>query len=698
MILTLSTLLGQLLPSCGWLDLLAGRWSRPAAKSRMSIGHDGLRGMRETAWGGGRWSAVYSLWTYAHRLLHVVGFTAVDHEEVALLSAPLVRLRAANAQRHVLAHAADPRDPSEPLGLVLATDASLEQTLFLLHFAPTDPSGSVAEANRARLATAFPTETSPRAWIAVDQKSGYLSLTAAEANAAVFEVRPATANPSARRGADVSLYFKCAAGTFLSVAAPQSTRVRVCRSVEGRTEVFCMNTMPVAPARNPSVGCVGDPNQATLAAAVQRTKDLPVRLQSVAHGWFVASSPSAPLAAASKKETGWDAFVIEFDHATSMARIRDSRGLYLILSQDLKSFTAGITRDDPTRAAAALSAHVVNPLTSSPIVSRIGPTLSTAIPASPSLCVTDGVSSKPTPVPVHQRKTHSQDPLADCTSSQNNNSPGLQPPPSLTLKNHPIAEPPQNGKSKTTRGREHLHGDDDGDVHCAGDLPRAERFLVSIHDHHDRVTLRSRKGYLSARPNGTVQISQNTTPGIREQFYLRVALPSMMDQSSPSLRLRHYPQGLREVDASIVIPASASVAYEVLRDYDGFQRFIDDCSESALLERKADGTLVVRMCQAHSFLVLTITMSMTLRVEENDQERKIRMDLIQGLGVKLYKGVWHAIERPDGRCGLRVQISSAPAVPAPNFLVDGVMSHAVTATLEQIRNECILRSSGLSDS
>jgi ribosome-associated toxin RatA of RatAB toxin-antitoxin module len=172
----------------------------------------------------------------------------------------------------------------------------------------------------------------------------------------------------------------------------------------------------------------------------------------------------------------------------------------------------------------------------------------------------------------------------------------------------------------------------------------------------------------------------------------------MMDQSSPSLRLRHYPQGLREVDASIVIPARASVAYEVLRDYDGFQRFIDDCSESALLERKADGTLVVRMCQAHSFLVLTITMSMTLRVEENDHERKIRMDLIQGLGVKLYKGVWHAIERPDGRCGLRVQISSAPAVPAPNFLVDGVMTHAVTATLEQIRNECILRSSGLSDS
>jgi ribosome-associated toxin RatA of RatAB toxin-antitoxin module len=154
---------------------------------------------------------------------------------------------------------------------------------------------------------------------------------------------------------------------------------------------------------------------------------------------------------------------------------------------------------------------------------------------------------------------------------------------------------------------------------------------------------------------------------------------------------------LREVDASIVIPASAGVAYGVLRDYDGFHRFINDCSDSALLERNKDGSLVVRMSQAHSFLILTISMTMTLRVEEDDIERRVRMDLMQGMGVKTYKGVWHAIERPDGRCALRVKISSAPAVPAPNFLVDGVMTHAVTSTLEQIRNECILRSSVLAD-
>jgi ribosome-associated toxin RatA of RatAB toxin-antitoxin module len=145
-----------------------------------------------------------------------------------------------------------------------------------------------------------------------------------------------------------------------------------------------------------------------------------------------------------------------------------------------------------------------------------------------------------------------------------------------------------------------------------------------------------------------------------------------------------------------LIPASAGLAYTVLRDYDGFQRFIADCSASELVQRKDDGLLVVRMAQAHTFLVLTLNMSLTLSVREDDAERKVHMNLMHGLGVRTYEGLWHASERADGRCQLRVKLSSSPSVPAPNFLVDGVMTHAVTATLEQIRTECILRSSGKS--
>lgn len=640
-----------------------------------------------------RWSAGYTLWTYFLRML---GVSTVDQEELLLLSAPLVRFHTARAPHLVLAHSPDPTAPTEPLGLLAPRKTTREQTLFLLHFIRDDADATYA--SRARIATAFATETSPRAWVSVDAKSGYLSLTFAEVNATVFEVRTNGHGGYGRRGAEMSLVYKCASGTFLSSAAPGTSRVRVCGTEQGRRELFCVNAVPTSPLAEEDTedaalslrdqsppssslkalglpkyhppgdmhfpGVLGDSVvgngrdesgaeggqaelDATMAARLKQKMLLPVRLHSAAHGWFVASSPGAPLAAASKKEAGWDAFTVEFDHATRTARIRDSRGMYLVLAAGLRSFKAGLTVDGDEGGRVGSSSGVTGDGDNDAHAACSGRRSSTPERASPRTSFSSSVTSSP--------RSGQSSPRSVCTSGR---------------------------------------GEGDGEDHAVfvESLPRAERFVVCTVGEDDRVTLRSRKGYLSAGRNGTVRISQNTCPGPREEFFLRIALPSMMDQSSPSLRLRHYPQGVREVDANILIPASAGTVYDVLRDYAGFQRFIVDCSESALVGKNDDGSLIVRMAQAHSFLVLTLSMAMSLRVTEDDLERKVHMSLIRGLGVKTYKGTWHAGERSDGRCGLRVKLSSSPAVPAPNFLVDGVMTHAVTSTLEQIRTEAILRS------
>ncbi|KAI0562121.1 hypothetical protein FGB62_65g110 [Gracilaria domingensis] len=86
---------------------------------------------------------------------------------------------------------------------------------------------------------------------------------------------------------------------------------------------------------------------------------------------------------------------------------------------------------------------------------------------------------------------------------------------------------------------------------------RAERVDVEIVADDELVTLRTQKGYLSARRDGQIVLSQNTIPGRRDQFYLRLALPSMMDQSTPRLRLRACDGGARQVEASIIVPAPA---------------------------------------------------------------------------------------------------------------------------------------------
>lgn len=572
---------------------------------------------------GGRWSAVYSVWTYFHRLLHIFGITSIDHEELALLSAPLVRIHTFSSPTRVLAHTYSSLSPSEPLGLVSLSSAVRRETLFLLHFSP---SGS----DHARIATAYPTSTTPRAWIAVDVKSGVLSLAAAEENSAVFELRPGPVGRRSGRNVDVAIALRCGTGTLLSVAPDESSRARVCEwanDTGGKMEKFIVNAVAGRPG-----GVVVDEEETvdeTLNAVLRGTMALPVQLQSAAYGFFFVSSPGCELMAGKKKDSGWNTFTVEFDYATKMARVRDSRGLYLVLDKETMTFKAGITVDGCDISAL--------------VESEAGEVEAKTKTVQPE----GGASSRF---------------AAFNASTLSEASPGMT----------------------------------GGDEVSRVSFDRAERFIVTVTGDDDCVTLRSCKGYVSALRNGTLCVNQNTKPGRGEEFYLRLALPSMMDQSTPSLRLRHLPRGVREITASIVIPCEASVAYGVLRDYDNFRRFIDDCSASELIGRepREGGRLIVRMAQAHSFLVLTLNLAMTLGVVEDDVRRTVSMDLMYGLGIKTYNGFWHAAERGEGRCCLSVKLSSSPAVPAPNFLVDGVMTHAVTGTLEDLRTECILRSAG----
>ncbi|PXF48610.1 hypothetical protein BWQ96_01462 [Gracilariopsis chorda] len=523
---------------------------------------------------GGRWTAVYSLWTYFHRVLHILGISAVDTEELALLSAPIVRIR--SVRRHhrdvVLAHHPSPLFPHEPIGWVHPADTTFSATLFFLHFDTSD----AHHIDRARIATAAPSDSIPRAWLCVDHKTGFITLTASELSATLFEVLPSNSRSPV---ANVYLQCTCAAGRYLSVDR-DTMRARVCGHSMGTREAFLINHVPLPPTLSEH-HFEQPPQDCTMAAAYYATRSCPLRIQSKAFGWFLASKPAVPLAIARGNDSGWDRFILEYDSPTRSARIRDSRGLYLGFTDQLD--------------------HII---------------------AAP-------------------------DPSSEHTDEYD-------------------------------LGLTTAH--------------RAERFDVQCIPHDDVVTISSRKGYLSATRDGRIVLCHNTVPGKRQHFYLRIALPSMMDLSTPRLRVRACAGGARQVDASILIPASAQIAFDVLRDYDGFHEFIHDASESGVLERRSPTELTVRMVQCHTFLVLTIPMTLVLDVVENLERRTVSMDLKHGLGIKEYKGVWQAVERSDGRCLLRCTLQAAIAVPAPAFLLDGLMSHAMYSTMEQLRVESIRRS------
>lgn len=232
---------------------------------------------------------------------------------------------------------------------------------------------------------------------------------------------------------------------------------------------------------------------------------------------------------------------------------------------------------------------------------------------------------------------------------------------------------------------------------CAGGADgEAERIVVAevaegdgVDD--DRVSLRSSKGLLSVTRGGEIRLLDQERAGKNEQFALRLALPSMYDHTTPRKHLRHKEGGLRVIEGSVSVPVDAKIAYRVITDYEGFASFIQDAAESEILERKTDTELRVRMVQSHSFLVLTLNLGMELEVHEFPEKGHVTMEMKKGFGVREYRGKWTATATGDGSCVLGVEIASAPSLPAPGFLIDGVISHATSETLRQVRDECIRR-------
>lgn len=241
------------------------------------------------------------------------------------------------------------------------------------------------------------------------------------------------------------------------------------------------------------------------------------------------------------------------------------------------------------------------------------------------------------------------------------------------------------------------------DGFCSGDPDtRGERFVIELAPCarngrgdalDDCVTLRSRKGYLSVNRRGDLRLERERNPGPRESFWLRLALPSMADKSEPRHRLQREPGGTRIVEASVEVPVDVHTAFEVISDYEGFSTFLDDAAESQILQRYSDRHLQVRMVQTHSFLVLTLNLAMTLDVHEFKEELRATMEMTSGFGVKEYRGTWSVIPKSDDPdyCTICCELRATPALPAPGFLVDGVITHATCATLSQLRVECLRR-------
>eukprot|EP00171_Calliarthron_tuberculosum_P018300 IDg18300t1 len=148
----------------------------------------------ERHWLGGRWSAALSLWTYFHRLLHLLGILSIDREELSLLLGHPIRIRHARSGRALEHSASLTRGCEDALSLSpRARDADTD-ALFFAHFSADD-----SDVDILRLATA----RAPRAWVSVAahvradgtaQPASSLTLAHSRAAGARFAIESAGAN------------------------------------------------------------------------------------------------------------------------------------------------------------------------------------------------------------------------------------------------------------------------------------------------------------------------------------------------------------------------------------------------------------------------------------------------------------------------------------------------------------------------
>src|SRR5262245_11907362 len=144
-----------------------------------------------------------------------------------------------------------------------------------------------------------------------------------------------------------------------------------------------------------------------------------------------------------------------------------------------------------------------------------------------------------------------------------------------------------------------------------------------------------------------------------------------------------------EVDARCVVRAPASIAWAVLTDYDGIDRFVSSMRESRIAGR-GDHHVLVEQVAVSRLLLFRRRFHATLFVEEVPPTT-IRFEDVLGRDFESYRGEWRIEEQPDGAT-IVYRVAAQPHTSVPDFLARGLFRRTARDLLAQVRAEIERRS------
>jgi ribosome-associated toxin RatA of RatAB toxin-antitoxin module len=130
-------------------------------------------------------------------------------------------------------------------------------------------------------------------------------------------------------------------------------------------------------------------------------------------------------------------------------------------------------------------------------------------------------------------------------------------------------------------------------------------------------------------------------------------------------------------------------AWEVLTDYDNFQEFLPNISDSKIIEENADRT-IFEQTNLVDLLLLTKEFTVQIAATKN-YPQKIDFEIIEG-DLKQLQGSWEVETLPSGKVLVTHRVIVAPKTKGEEAIFYGIYESSLEETLTAIAAEITKRS------
>jgi carbon monoxide dehydrogenase subunit G len=142
------------------------------------------------------------------------------------------------------------------------------------------------------------------------------------------------------------------------------------------------------------------------------------------------------------------------------------------------------------------------------------------------------------------------------------------------------------------------------------------------------------------------------------------------------------------VDAAFDVNVPASIAWEVLTDYEGIGRFVSSIRYSTI-QRREPGRVLLEQHGVGTAWIFSVPMHVVLDVREHG-ERTLTFHDVGGKSFSVYEGAWE-LTPIDGGTRVTYRLKADPTGRQPAMLAKSAIKGSVKMLLTEVRQEIVAR-------